>query len=132
MIDRRTCVQIQCGCVSQDSIPSQELYDCTSKYGSGVFNPALAPCPEVCPETVWPPVLQTPKIVYDYNPAYPTLTPFNIVQPFPDITRALEPVETEPSCSLWCDLNGYINQHPFISLGILAGIAALMNRRSRR
>jgi hypothetical protein len=60
-------------------------------------------------------------------PPIPTLTNANITQPLPSITTSLRPLPpAEPDCSLWCVVNGAIDDHPVIALAVLLGIAAVM------
>jgi hypothetical protein len=62
--------------------------------------------------------------------APPVLTPQSIVQPLPDIAAMLAPVAVaSPRCSVWCDLNAAIQEHPLIALAILAAGAALIWRK---
>ena len=76
-----------------------------------------------CPAVAAPPIQLT-------LPPLPVLTPANIVQPMPDLLAAVAPIPLSvPSCSLWCDLNALIAQHPAMAVLILAGATALLWRR---
>lgn len=63
----------------------------------------------------------------------PTLTPQNIVQPLPDISEMLAPRPVPlPDASLWCVLNGAIEEHPLIAGLILAGGIWLLWRKGKQ
>lgn len=59
------------------------------------------------------------------------LTPANIVQAMPDITLALQPVQTQ-SCSAWDEVNGWIANSPLLAAAILAGVFVIAWRHNGR
>lgn len=124
------CLKVQCGCISQQQIGPENLYQCTLLYGSGVKNPLVAPCPSVCPPSVLPPTLSVPTAsnqpIPVVSPAAPPLSAADVAPPLPDIARTLAPIPKAAPCSLWCDLNGAIRDNPVTAILILLGVAMLI------
>lgn len=135
--DHETWLKVACGCLTQADVGSSTLYDCSASYGPAVFVPSDPQCQGLCPQgppapppamvPALNPVTQPPA---DVIPGLPNLTPYDVVQPYPDITRALTPVP-QSQCSLWCDLNGAIEANPVISILILAGFVVLVAKGAR-
>ena len=99
-------------------------------------NPQFAPLSQKCnpqPIVSQPDVATVaPTVAPSIQTPLPVLTPQNIVQPIPSIQAALEPIPAPAQqCSLWCDLNAAIAEHPMASLAILLGVGMLLkgNRR---
>lgn len=87
--------------------PNSQMFNCLGKLYPGNCSgtppqppPASEPPPQVLPPAQQP--TQQGK-----------LTPQTLVQPFPDITAVLAPVQ--PQCSSWDQLNAWINANPAIA-----------------
>lgn len=138
MIDKQYCLKISCGCISQAEAGPENLYACSSTYGGAVYPSGAPQCAGLCPEPQIPQALiqsaTQPPFVTGTPTAQPaaTLSIYNVTSPMPDITAALQPVETGPKCSLWCDLNEAIENHPVIAGGALIALFAAMIGHKRR
>ena len=103
-----------------DTVGRNALPECDTLTGATHFQYAL---PTAVPPALNP-ITQPPA---QNIPGLPKLTPYDVVQPYPDITRALTPVPVS-QCSLWCDLNGAIAANPLVALLVLGGFVMLLGR----
>ena len=148
-VSQSLCDAIRCGAYPDYStVPGgvAAVVACSQTYGASAFgqcddrckpywstiaqnNPSLNPAVQCAPQPAVAQPTPVATIAQTILPAV-TLTPQNVVQPLPDITRALEPVPIPTSkCSLWCDLNAAIAEHPVMAIAILIGTAYVIGSR---
>lgn len=108
-------------------------YACAIAGFAGAKSCSDPDCAPYCPNPSLTPYL-TPAQQPAPTPAAPaiqsiTLTPYNITQPFPDITRTLQPVIVAPPCTAWGDLNAAIDSSPLLAAGALLGLWFLLRKK---
>lgn len=134
MVTQDYCLKIQCGCISQQEAGPQNLWDCTSQFGAGVYFPNDPACVGVCPPQILPTPLIPPVQPMDVPlPDAPVLTADNVVPALPNISEVLAPAPSEPQCDWWQMLNGEISDHPVAAAAILVGaFFVFWKKRGRR
>jgi hypothetical protein len=99
-----------------------------------VCAPAPSPTPAALPAAPPPPVKQTLIGTSKTQPTKqaPRLTPQTLVRPVPNITAILAPAPSAPSCNLWQQLNGWIEEYPLIAAGALVAAYLMARKKGRR
>ena len=135
---REDCIPYMCG--ADPANQNARMY-CSWHGRSGAMpgctDPECAPYKSAIPYCTLPVATPAPAASIFTPPVPPppppplTLTPANIVQPLPDITRTLAAQPATVECSLWSQLNGAIANHPGVALAILAGATYLVWKGNR-
>jgi hypothetical protein len=121
-----SCLPYQCGA---DSSNISAIYACAVAGYSGALSCDDPQCEPYCPNQNLAPTLAPPyqPPATPSAPSQPTtvLTPASIVQPFPDITRTLQPIVASQPCDWWQTMNGDIAANTLLSVAALAGLFLL-------
>lgn len=129
-VTAQSCLPYKCGA---DPANISARYACAVAGYSGSLSCDDPQCQPYCPnqelsQFLTPPY-QPPPTPSAPQPATTTLTPANIVQTFPDITRTLQPVITTPPCDWWGELNGAIQSNPLLAIAAASGLYLLFKRK---
>ena len=96
--------------------------------------PGVCPCNLLasgCPTSPSAPAASIPQPI----PPIPVVKTTTVATPLPSLTDNTQPViipQQVPSCSLWCVINGAIDDHPLIAIAVLVGAAYLVCRNGKR
>jgi hypothetical protein len=120
--DGGTNTAMRAACADQGFLSARGCVDSNCAPYRSFMPPDVCPCNLLasgCPSSPAAPPASIPSPI----PPIPVVTTPTVAAPLPSLTSVTAPVfipEQVPSCSLWCVVNGAIDDNPWIAGGLLA------------
>jgi hypothetical protein len=124
---------MRAACADQGLLSARGCVDSNCAPYRSFMPPNVCPCNLLaagCPTSPAAPAASIPAPI----PPIPVVTTPTVAAALPSITSATTPVilPTEvPSCSLWCVINGAIDDNPWIAAAVLAVAAVIVFQKKK-